>query len=49
MPTRTERERALPREREDQGHNDAETEDEGVPSDGGLVRLDVPGSESVEE
>jgi hypothetical protein len=49
MATRTERGYSRPREREEQGTEGAEREDEQLPSDGGLVRLEVPGSEATEE
>jgi hypothetical protein len=46
MATQTEREPALPHDRDDQDPDVSETDDESVPYDGGLVRLETPGSES---
>lgn len=48
MATQTERESALPHDRDDQDPAVRETDDEPVPYDGGLVRLGTPGSEPSE-
>jgi hypothetical protein len=49
MATQTERDPGLPHEQDDQPSDLGENEDEGVPYDGGLVRLPAPGSEPGEE
>jgi hypothetical protein len=49
VATQTEHETERPREEDERGDEPSDADDEHLPYDGGLVRLESPGSELSEE